>query len=191
MYTIPLVIERNGNGERSYDIYSRLLKDRIIFLTSEIDDVVAGSIIAQMLFLQLENRENDINLYIMSPGGSVNAGLAIYDTMQHVSNDIATYCVGEAASMGAFLLAAGTKGKRTALPNARIMIHQPWGGAKGDATSIEIVAKEITRLKGMLNDRLAFHTGQKLARVEKDTDRDYFMSAHDALKYGIIDKVLE
>lgn len=191
MFTIPLVIERSGNGERSYDIYSRLLKDRIIFLADQVDSDVAGAIIAQMLFLQLENKEQDINLYIMSPGGSVNAGLAIYDTMQHVSNDVATYCVGEASSMGAFLLAAGTKGKRVALPSARIMIHQPWGGTKGDASSIEIQANEINRLKKILNDRMAHHTGRKLAQIEKDTDRDFFMSAQEAKAYGIVDKVLE
>jgi len=187
----PWVIEKTANGERSCDIYSRLLKDRIIFLGSEIDSDIATAVIAQMLYLQLENRESDINLYIMSPGGSVNAALAIYDTMQHVKNDIATYCVGQAASAGAFLLSAGTKGKRFALPSARIMIHQPWGGASGDVASVEIQVKEMARLKRMLNDRMAKHTGQKLAVIERDTDRDFHMSADEAKKYGIIDKVLE
>lgn len=187
----PWVIEKTAHGERVCDIYSRLLKDRIIFLGSEIDSDMAGGVIAQMLYLQLENAEQDINLYIMSPGGSVNAAFAIYDTMQHIKNDIATYCVGHAASAAAFLLASGTKGKRFALPSARVMIHQPWGGASGDARDIEIQASEIARLKKMLNDRMAKHTGQKVATIEKDTDRDFHMSAEDAKKYGIIDKVLE
>lgn len=185
----PYVIERTSNGERACDIYSRLLKDRIIFLGQPIDAEVASGVIAQMLFLQLENKEADISLYIMSPGGSVNAGLAIYDTMQHIDNDVATYCIGEAASMGAILLAAGAKGKRYALPSARVMIHQPWGGASGDATDIRIQANEIDRLKTRLNNILAKHTGKKLQDIEKDTDRDFFMSAEEAKKYGLIDKV--
>lgn len=189
-YTIPHVIERTAHGERSCDIYSRLLKDRIIFLDGEVNSDVSAAIIAQMLYLQLENRESDISLYIMSPGGSVNAGLAIYDTMQHLKNDVATYCVGSAYSMGAFLLAAGTKGKRFALPSSRIMIHQPWGGAEGSATEIEIHAKEIGRLKMMLNAGLVKHTGQLLKTIEKDSDRDFYMSAEEAKKYGIVDKVL-
>jgi ATP-dependent Clp protease protease subunit len=188
---IPWVLERTANGERACDIYSRLLKDRIIFLGTEIDNDVASAIIAQMLYLQLEDKEKEINFYIMSPGGVVNCGLAIYDTMQNISNDIATYCIGEAASAAAFLLAAGTKGKRFALPSSRIMIHQPWGGARGDAKQIEIQAKEILRLKLMVNERLSKHTGKSLATIEKDTDRDFFMSAEEAKKYGIIDKVLE
>jgi len=189
--TIPFVIEKTGRGERSYDIFSRLLEDRIIFLGTPIDDTVANLVIAQMLYLQKENRNQDINLYINSPGGSVTAGLAIYDTMQHVQCDVATTCVGSAASMGAVLLAAGSTGKRFALPNSRIMIHQPWGGAQGSATDIGIQAEEILRLKRRLNDLLAHHTGQNLKQIEKDTDRDYFMSAHDAKKYGIVDDVLE
>lgn len=191
MSVVPFVMERTANGERICDIYSRLLKDRIVFLGTAIDNDVAAATIAQLLYLQLDNKEADINFYIMSPGGLVNAGLAIYDTMQHISNDIATYCVGEAASMGAFLLAGGTKGKRFALPSARIMIHQPWGGAQGDATSVEIQAKEMGRLKGMLNERLALHTNKPIKQIEHDTDRDFYMSAAEAKKYGIIDKVLE
>ena len=187
----PWVIERTANGERTFDIYSRLLKDRIVMLGTEIDCDVASSIIAQMLYLQLENREADISMYIMSPGGSVHAGLAIYDTMQHIGNDINTYCIGEAASMGAFLLAAGTKGKRFALPSARVMIHQPWGGARGDASSVEIQAREMAKLKTMMNERMAKHTGKSLKTIEADSDRDFFMSAEEAKKYGIIDKVLE
>ena len=190
MTLIPFVIERTGRGERSYDIYSRLLKDRIIFLGGMIDDLTAATVVAQMLFLQLENKESDIALYIMSPGGSVNAGLAIYDTMQHVSNDVATYCIGQAASMGAFLLTAGTKGTRFALPNARIMIHQPWGGAQGTAADIVIQAEEIIRLKKSLNALYAQHTGQTEERVAKDSDRDFFMSADQAKNYGLIDEIL-
>jgi ATP-dependent Clp protease protease subunit len=190
MTLIPYVIERTGRGERSYDIYSRLLKDRIIFLGGAIDDLTAATVVAQMLFLQLENKDADINLYIMSPGGSVNAGLAIYDTMQHVSNDIQTYCIGQAASMGAFLLAAGTKGKRFALANSRIMIHQPWGGAQGTAADIVIQAEEIIRLKRSLNHLYAQHTGQTEERIAKDSDRDFFMSADQAKSYGLIDEVL-
>ena len=191
MSLIPMVIERTGRGERAYDIYSRLLKDRIIFVGTAIDDYVASLVVAQMLFLQLENKDADIELYIMSPGGSVNAGLAIYDTMQHVSNDVATYCIGQAASMGAFLLAAGTKGKRFALPNARIMIHQPWGGAQGTAADIVIQAEEIIRLKGTLNRLYAQHTGQTEERISKDSDRDFFMSADQAKEYGLVDEILK
>ena len=190
METLPFVIERTSSGERACDIYSRLLRDRIIFLGQEIDSGVASAIIAQMLFLQLENKIADISLYIMSPGGSVNAGLAVYDTMQHISNDIATYCIGEASSMGAFLLAAGSKGKRFALPSARIMIHQIWGAAVGDASTVQRQAKEMDRLKCLLNTKLAKHTGKKLEEIERDTDRDFYMSAEEAQKYGIIDKVL-
>jgi ATP-dependent Clp protease, protease subunit len=188
---IPTVIERTGRGERAYDIYSRLLKDRIIFMGGPIDEWGAVSIVAQMLFLQLENKEADISLYIMSPGGYVNAGLAIYDTMQHVTNDVATYCIGQAASMAAFLLAAGTKGKRYALPHARIMMHQPLGGAQGTAADIVIQAEEIIRLKQMLNQRYAFHTGKTEAQVAKDSDRDFFMSADMAKEYGLIDEILK
>ena len=190
MPLIPSVIERTGRGERAYDIYSRLLKDRIIFLGTPIDDYIATLVIAQMLFLQLENKEADIEFYIMSPGGSVNAGLAIYDTMQHISNDVATYCVGQAASMGAFLLASGTKGKRHCLPNARIMIHQPWGGAQGTASDIAIQAEEIVRLKHQLNALYAKHTGQPVERIAKDGDRDFFMSAQQAKDYGLVDEIL-
>ncbi|MCK6472789.1 MAG: ATP-dependent Clp endopeptidase proteolytic subunit ClpP [Planctomycetes bacterium] len=191
MSLVPYVIERTGRGERSYDIYSRLLKDRIIFIGGPIDDYTATLVVAQMLFLQLDNKEADIDLYIMSPGGSVNAGLAIYDTMQHVTNNVATYCIGQAASMGAFLLAAGTKGKRHALQHARIMIHQPWGGAQGTATDIAIQAEEIVRMKRLLNERYAVHTGQPLERIIKDSDRDFFMSAEEAKEYGIIDEILK
>ncbi|HLX63275.1 MAG TPA: ATP-dependent Clp protease proteolytic subunit [Planctomycetota bacterium] len=190
MAIIPNVIERTGRGERGWDIYSRLLKDRIIFLGEEINEFTATTIVAEMLYLQLENKEADIELYIMSPGGSVTAGLAIYDTMQHVTNDIATYCVGQAASMGAFLLAAGTKGKRFALPNARIMIHQPWGGAQGTAADIVIQAEEIIRLKRSLNELYAKHTGLSVERIAKDSDRDFFMSPDQAKEYGLIDEVL-
>lgn len=191
MAIIPNVIERTGRGERGWDIYSRLLKDRIIFLGEEINEFTAATVVAQMLYLQLENKESDIELYIMSPGGSVTAGLAIYDTMQHVTNDVATYCVGQAASMGAFLLSAGTKGKRFALPNARIMIHQPWGGAQGTASDIVIQAEEIIRLKKTLNECYAVHTGQSYDKISKDSDRDYFMSAEQAKEYGLIDEVLK
>jgi ATP-dependent Clp protease protease subunit len=191
MAIIPSVIERTGRGERSWDIYSRLLKDRIIFMDTEITDVSSAIIVAQLLYLQLENKEADIEMYIMSPGGSVTAGLAIYDTMQHITNDVATYCVGQAASMGAFLLAAGAKGKRFALQHARIMIHQPWGGAQGTASDIVIQAEEIIRLKASLNELYAKHTGQNLDRIIKDSDRDYFMSADQAKEYGLIDEVLK
>jgi ATP-dependent Clp protease protease subunit len=189
-YYPPIVIEQTPRGERSYDIYSRLLKDNIIFLGTAIDDNVANAIVAQMLFLESEDPDKDIQIYINSPGGSVTAGLAIYDTMQFVKNDIVTYCIGQCASMGAHLLAAGTKGKRFALPNARIMIHQPSGGAQGQATEIEITYKEIQRLKENLAATFAKHTGQTLKKVMKDMDRDYFMGAEEALEYGIIDKVL-
>ena len=189
-YYPPIVIEQTPRGERSYDIYSRLLKDNIIFLGTAIDDSVANAIVAQMLFLESEDPDKDIQIYINSPGGSVTAGLAIYDTMQFVKNDIVTYCIGQCASMGAHLLAAGTKGKRFALPNARIMIHQPSGGAQGQATEIEITYKEIQRLKESLAGTFAKHTGQTLKKVMKDMDRDYFMSAEEALQYGIVDKVL-
>ena len=187
---VPMVVEQTGRGERANDIYSRLLKDRIIFIGSGIDDDSASLIIAQMLFLQSEDAEKDISLYINSPGGSVTAGMAIYDTMQFLKCDIATYCMGQAASMGAILLTAGAKGKRFALPNARIMIHQPWGGAQGQATDISIQAKEILRLRDRLNDILAFHTGKPLDVIVKDSDRDFFMSAEEASAYGLVDSVL-
>jgi len=186
---VPYVIEQTHRGERSYDIYSRLLKDRIIMLGTEVDDDVANVIVAQMLFLESEDPDKDINLYINSPGGSVTAGLAIYDTMQYVKPAVSTICVGQAASMGAVLLLAGAKGKRYALPNARIMIHQPMGGARGQATDIDIQAREILRLKAKLNEIIVKHTGQTIERVEKDTDRDYFMGAAEAKQYGIIDEV--
>lgn len=189
-YYPPIVIEETPRGERSYDIYSRLLKDNIIFLGTAIDDSVANAVVAQMLFLESEDPDKDIQIYINSPGGSVTAGLAIYDTMQFVKNDIVTYCIGQAASMGAQLLAAGTKGKRFALPSARIMIHQPSGGAQGQVSDIEITYKEIQRLKDELAASLSKHTGQPLKKVLKDIDRDYFMSAEEAKDYGIIDKVL-
>lgn len=187
---VPMVIEQTGRGERSYDIYSRLLKERIIFLGTGIDDTVANLIIAQLLFLQSEDPEKDISLYINSPGGVVTAGLAIYDTMQFLSCDITTYCVGQAASMGAVLLAAGAPGKRYALPNARIMIHQPLGGAQGQATDINIQAQEIMRIKQILNSILASHSKQKIEDLERDTDRDNFMSAEQAASYGLIDEVV-
>ncbi|MFQ3670894.1 MAG: ATP-dependent Clp endopeptidase proteolytic subunit ClpP [Verrucomicrobiia bacterium] len=189
-YYVPSVIETTGRGERAYDIYSRLLKDRIIFIGTPINDGVANSVIAQLLFLQMEDPKKDIHIYVHSPGGYVTAGLAIYDTMQYVTCDICTYCIGQAASMGAVLLAAGTKGKRYALPNARIMIHQPLGGAQGQATDISIQAKEILRTKKNLNDILAHHTGQPVEKIEKDTDRDFFMSSEDAKTYGIVDEVV-
>lgn len=186
---IPMVIEQSDRGERAYDIYSRLLKDRIIFIGSTIDDIVANVVIAQMLFLQMEDRERDINIYINSPGGVVTAGMAIYDTMQFIKPDVCTYCVGQAASMGAVLLAAGAKGKRYALPNARVMIHQPWGGVQGQASDINIQAKEILKMRDKINEILAKHTGKPLDKIEKDTDRDYFMSSQEALEYGIIDEI--
>jgi ATP-dependent Clp protease protease subunit len=187
---IPMVIEQTGRGERAYDIYSRLLKERIIFLGTEINDEVSNLVIAQLLFLQSEDAEKDISIYINSPGGVVTAGMAIYDTMQFLKCPITTYCVGQAASMGAVLLAAGTKGKRFALPNARIMIHQPLGGSQGQATDIEIQTKEILRMKKRLNEILADHTGKPIKTIEKDTDRDFFMSAEEAVKYGLVDEVV-
>ena len=187
---IPMVVEKTGNGERAYDIYSRLLKDRIVFVSGEIEDGMANAIVAQLLFLQAEDPKKDISMYINSPGGSVTAGLAILDTMKMVKCPIATYCVGQAASMGAILLSAGEKGKRHALPNSRIMIHQPWGGAQGKASDIEITAKEILRLKEILNQILADGSGKTLEQVTKDTDCDHFMSATEAKKWGIVDKVL-
>jgi ATP-dependent Clp protease, protease subunit len=187
---IPMVVEQTGRGERSYDIYSRLLKERIIFLGTEINDDVSNLIIAQLLFLQSEDAEKDISMYINSPGGVVTAGMAIYDTMQFLKCPITTYCVGQAASMGAVLLAAGTKGKRFALPNSRIMIHQPLGGSQGQATDIEIQTKEILRMKKRLNEILAAHTGKPLKTIERDTDRDFFMTAEDSVKYGLIDEVV-
>jgi ATP-dependent Clp protease protease subunit len=190
MQYVPYVIEQTGRGERSYDIYSRLLKDRIIFLGSEVNDAVANVITAQLLFLESDDPEKDIFFYINSPGGSVTAGLAIYDTMQYITPDISTVCVGQAASMGAFLLAAGTKGKRVSLPNSRIMIHQPLGGFQGQVSDVEIHAQEMIRLKRRLNEMLARHTGQDITRVERDTDRDNFMSAEDAKQYGLIDNVV-
>ncbi|MFA6600818.1 MAG: ATP-dependent Clp endopeptidase proteolytic subunit ClpP [Candidatus Omnitrophota bacterium] len=189
-YLVPMVIETTGRGERAYDIYSRLLKDRIVFIGTPIDDTIANLIIAQILFLQMEDPGKDINVYINSPGGSVTAGLAIYDTMQFVKCNVSTYCLGQAASMGALLLCAGTKGKRYALPNARVMIHQPWGGAQGTASDIHIQAKEILKLKERLNVILAHHTGQSVDQVEKDTDRDHFMSAEEAKNYGLVDQVV-
>ncbi|MGE5893646.1 MAG: ATP-dependent Clp endopeptidase proteolytic subunit ClpP [bacterium] len=190
MSIIPIVIEQTGRTERAYDIYSRLLKDRIIFLGSAIDDVVANTVIAQLLFLQTESPEKDIHVYINSPGGIVSSGLAIYDTIQYVKPDIATYCIGQAASMGALLLAAGTKGKRFALPHSRVMIHQPMGGFQGQATDIEIHAKEILKMKETLNRILAHHTGQKIEKIAADTDRDFFMAPNEAKEYGIVDEVL-
>ncbi len=187
---VPYVIEQTHRGERTYDIYSRLLKDRIILLGTEIDDDVANAIVAQMLFLESEDPDKEINLYVNSPGGSVTAGLAIYDTMQYVRPPVATICVGQAASMGAVLLLAGAKGKRQSLPNSRIMVHQPMGGARGQASDVEIHAREILRMRSMLNDLISKHTGQALDRVEKDTDRDFFMSAQEAKTYGIIDEVV-
>ena len=189
-YLVPMVIENTGKGERAYDIYSRLLKDRIIFIGTPIDDTIANLIIAQLLFLHMEEPDKDINVYVHSPGGSVTAGLAIYDTMQFVKCDVATYCLGQAASMGSLLLAAGTKGKRYCLPNARVMIHQPWGGAQGTASDIHIQAKEILKLKDQLNKIMAKHTGQPLDKIEHDTDRDYFMSAEESKAYGIVDEVI-
>jgi ATP-dependent Clp protease protease subunit len=187
---IPYVIETKGREERAYDIYSRLLKDRIIFIGTPIEDQMANSVIAQMLFLEADDPERDIFVYLNSPGGVVSAGLAIYDTMQYISCDVATICMGQAASMGAVLLAAGTKGKRSALPHARVMIHQPSGGSQGQASTIEIYTKEILKLKGKINELISHHTGQSIKKVAKDTDRDYFMSAEEALDYGLIDSVL-
>ena len=190
MSLIPIVIEQTGRSERAYDIYSRLLKDRIVFIGSPIDDILANTVIAQLLFLQTEDPEKDIHLYINSPGGIVSSGLAIYDTMQYVKPHIATYCIGQAASMGALLLSAGSKGKRFALPNSRIMLHQPMGGFHGQATDVEIHAREILRMKETLNAILSRHTGQPLEKIHIDTDRDFFMSGDEAKEYGIVDEVI-
>ena len=190
MSFVPVVIEQSSRGERSFDIFSRLLRERIIFLGTPIDDMVANLVVAQMLLLDSENPEKDIMLYINSPGGSVTAGFAIYDTMQHIRADVSTICLGQAASMGAFLLSSGTKGKRLALPHSRVLIHQPLGGAQGQATDIEIQAQEIIRIKKSLNDILASNTGQSIKKIEKDTDRDYIMTPQEALEYGMIDKVV-
>jgi ATP-dependent Clp protease protease subunit len=188
---VPMVIEQTTRGfERAYDIYSRLLKDRILFIGTPIDDYVANLVIAQLLFLQMEDKDKDINVYINSPGGSVTAGLAIYDTMQFIKCDVATYCVGQAASMGAVLLSAGAKGKRFVLPNSRVMIHQPWGGVQGAASDISIQAKEILKLRDRINEILAHHTGQSLEKIQRDTDRDYFMSAQESKDYGLVDEVI-
>jgi ATP-dependent Clp protease, protease subunit len=187
---IPMVVEQSGRGERAFDIYSRLLRERIIFLGTGVDDTIANAVTAQLLFLEAEDPEKDIQLYINSPGGSISAGMGIYDTMKHLRCDVATICYGLAASMGAFLLSAGTKGKRMSLPNSRIMIHQPLGGAQGQAVDIEIQAKEILYLKGLLNQLMADHTGQPLERLETDTDRDFFMSPQEAMEYGLIDRVI-
>lgn len=191
MSLVPIVVEQTGRGERAYDIYSRLLKERIIFIGTGIDDTVSSLVIAQLLFLEAEDPEKDIFIYINSPGGYVSSGMAIYDTMQYVRPDIATICMGQASSMGAFLLAAGTAGKRSALPHARIMIHQPLGGTQGQASDIEIQTREILHIREKLNELLAKHTGQSLKKIEKDTDRNFFMSSEDAKSYGIIDVVME
>jgi len=187
---VPMVVEQTGRMERAYDIFSRLLKDRIIFIGTPIDDGVSNLVVAQLLYLQMEDPEKDISLYINTPGGAVTAGLAIYDTMQFVRCDVTTYCVGQASSMGALLLAAGAKKKRFALPHARIMIHQPWGGTQGAAADISIQAREILRLREKLNELMAFHTGQNLAKIEKDADRDFFMTAEEAREYGLVDTVV-
>ena len=189
MSVIPMVVDQTSRGERAYDIYSRLLKDRVIFLSGEVEDNMANLIVAQLLFLESEDPDKDINLYINSPGGSVTAGMAIYDTMQFIKPDVRTLCVGQACSMGAFLLAGGAPGKRGALPHARVMSHQPLGGFRGQASDIQIHAQEILKIKSTLNERLAFHTGQPIETIEKDTDRDNFMSAEEAKKYGLIDEV--
>jgi ATP-dependent Clp protease, protease subunit len=188
---VPMVIEQSGHVERAYDIYSRLLKDRIIFIGMQVDDFMANIIIAQLLYLQMEDRAKDVNIYINTPGGSITAGLAIYDTIRFMQCDVATYCVGQAASMGAVLLCAGTKGKRYSLPNARIMIHQPWGGVQGTAEDISIQTNEILRMRQKVNEILSAHTGKPMAQIEKDTDRDFFMSAVEAKDYGLIDEVIE
>ncbi|HEX5394006.1 MAG TPA: ATP-dependent Clp endopeptidase proteolytic subunit ClpP [Rhodocyclaceae bacterium] len=187
---VPMVVETSGRGERAYDIYSRLLRERVVFLVGPVNDVTANLVVAQLLFLESENPDKDIHLYINSPGGSVTAGMAIYDTMQFIKSDVSTLCIGQAASMGAFLLAAGEKGKRYALPNSRVMIHQPLGGFQGQASDIEIHAKEILYLKQKLNEMLAQHTGQSLEQIERDTDRDNFLSAAAAAEYGLVDQVL-
>jgi ATP-dependent Clp protease protease subunit len=191
MGLVPIVVEQTGRGERAYDIYSRLLKDRIIFIGTPIDDTIANLVIAQMIFLEGEDPDRDINLYIHSPGGQVTAGLAIYDTMQFVKPDVATLCMGQAASMGAVLLAAGSKGKRSVLPNSRIMIHQPWGGTQGQTTDIEIYTREMIKMKDQLNHILAKHTGRTVEQLEKDTDRNNFMSAAEAKTYGLVDEIIE
>lgn len=188
---VPMVVEQTGRMERSYDIFSRLLKDRIVFIGTAIDDSVANLVVAQLLYLQMEDPDRDISLYINSPGGAVTAGLAIFDTIQFVRCDVTTYCMGQASSMAALLLAAGTRKKRFALPHARIMIHQPWGGTQGAAADISIQAQEILRMRQKLNELMAEHTGQKLERIEKDADRDFFMTAEDAVKYGIVDEVIK
>jgi ATP-dependent Clp protease protease subunit len=190
MALIPIVVEQDHRGERAYDIYSRLLKDRIVFLGGEVNDDVANLIIAQLLFLEAEDPEKDINLYINSPGGSVTSGLAIYDTMQYVRTDVSTICIGQAASMGALLLSCGAEGKRLALPNSRIMLHQPWGGAQGAAVDIDIQAREILKLRERMNGILATHSGRDLEQIARDTDRDYYMSSEEALEYGVIDRVV-
>ncbi len=191
MGLVPIVVEQTGRGERAYDIYSRLLKDRIIFIGTPIDDMVANLIIAQMIFLEGEDPDRDINLYIHTPGGLVSAGLAIYDTMQFVKPDVATLCMGQAASMGAVLLAAGAKGKRSTLPNSRIMVHQPLGGTQGQTTDIEIYTREMVKMRDQLNSILSKHTGKPMEQLEKDTDRNYFMSAEEAKVYGIVDEIIE
>ena len=188
---IPMVVEQSGRGERAYDIYSRLLKERVVFLVGPVNDQTANLVVAQLLFLESENPDKDISLYINSPGGSVSAGMAIYDTMQFIKPDVSTLCMGMAASMGAFLLSSGTKGKRFSLPNSRVMIHQPLGGAQGQATDIEIHAREILRLRKDLNQILSENTGQPLEKIERDTERDYFMAAHEAKEYGLVDRVIK
>jgi len=190
-YPVPYVIEKTGRGERAYDIYSRLLEDRIIFIGTAIDDHVANAVVAQLLFLHKENKNQDISVYINSPGGHITAGLAIYDTMQFVQCDVATYCIGQASSMGALLLMAGAKGKRLSLPNSRVMIHQPWGGAGGTAADIQIQANELVKMKKVIIDIIAEHTGTPPSQVEEDIDRDYFMSAKEAKEYGVVDEVVE
>jgi len=191
MSYVPIVVEKTGRGERCYDIFSRLLKDRIIMLSGEVNDAVASTVVAQLLFLEAEDPDKDIYLYINSPGGVITSGMSMYDTMNYIKPDVCTICIGQAASMGAFLLSSGAKGKRFALPNARIMIHQPLGGAQGQATDIQIQAKEIQRMKDSLNKILSQQTGQELAKIEADTERDFFMSAHEACEYGLVDKVME
>lgn len=190
MSYVPMVVEQSGQGERAYDIYSRLLKDRIIFLSGEVEDNMANTIVAQMLFLEAEDPDKDIYLYINSPGGVVTAGMAIYDTMQYIKPDVSTICIGQAASMGSLLLTAGAKGKRFALPNARIMIHQPLGGARGQSTDVQIQAKELLRIRQMLNEILSQRTGRSMEQIEADTERDNFMSAAEAVEYGLVDKVI-
>ena len=190
-YPLPSVVEQTHRGDKAYDIFSRLLLDRIVFLGTKIDDFVANAVIGQLLFLESQDPDKDIYIYINSPGGSVTAGLAIYDTMQYIRPDVATICVGQAASMGAFLLCAGAAGKRRALPHARVMVHQPWGGAQGQATDIEIQAREILRLKAALNKAMAHHTGQEIEKIKADTERDFFMTAADAAAYGLIDEVIQ